>query len=306
MTPEKLNYLLVLAEEQNLTRASKRLFITQPTLTAYINRLENELGVRLFDRKHNPVRTTRSGQIYIDKIKRLVLEEQQLNEELKNYESPQNKIVIGIGQIHSELWCPDLVVELVKRHPKLNIQIKENQEAILMDYLRNGEIDIFMGHTVVDTVNFHFEELCSEDLMLLFPRNFLEITETELNGNSAAHPYVLSLNQIKNLPVISPALSQGLYLNHRQLIEQYHINPRRYISTSNMVTAVSMIGKGLGYMYSSSGILKRIEPKLCKNIIFCTIPRLPNSRKFYGGYSEHNPNINIIRDILQIMKDKII
>ena len=68
MTPEKLNYLLVLAEEQNISRAAKRLFITQPTLTACINNLERKLGVKLFDRTHNPIRLTGSGKMYLKKM----------------------------------------------------------------------------------------------------------------------------------------------------------------------------------------------------------------------------------------------
>lgn len=306
MTPEKLNYLLVLAEEQNLTRASKRLFITQPTLTVFINRLENELGVHLFDRTKNPVRLTRSGQIYIDKMKKLVLEEQQLIDELKNHESPQNRIVIGIGQIHSEIWCPDLVTALVKKYPLLNVQVKENQEAVLMEHLRNSEVDLFMGHTVIDTVNFVFEELCIEDLILLFPKNLLSFIETDWENNSFQNPYILEPSMLRELPIISPSSSQGLYLNNKQFFSQHHINPKRQIMTANMVTAASMVGKGLGYMYGSSALLKKVEPKLRKNIVFCTLPHLPNSRKFYAGYSDTNPNIEIIMDIIRIMKDEVV
>lgn len=51
MTQDKLNYLLVLAEEQNVTRAARRLYITQPTLTGFLNRLEQDLGFRIFDRQ---------------------------------------------------------------------------------------------------------------------------------------------------------------------------------------------------------------------------------------------------------------
>ena len=55
---DKLEYVLTLAEERNLTRAAARLFISQPTLTNYINRLESELGIKLFDRTVQPIQVT--------------------------------------------------------------------------------------------------------------------------------------------------------------------------------------------------------------------------------------------------------
>ena len=59
---DSLYYVSVLAEEQNLTRAAERLYISQPALTAYLNRLEAELGVRLFDRTVIPIRLTEAGR----------------------------------------------------------------------------------------------------------------------------------------------------------------------------------------------------------------------------------------------------
>ena len=58
MLYEKLDYVLAIAEEQNLTRAAKKLYISQPTLTMYLNRLEENLGVKLFDRRKTPITIT--------------------------------------------------------------------------------------------------------------------------------------------------------------------------------------------------------------------------------------------------------
>ena len=83
MTQDKLNYLLVLAEEQNVTRAARRLYITQPTLTGFLNRLEQDLGFRIFDRQSSPVTLTASGKHYIDGMQKLLREEHELKEKLR-------------------------------------------------------------------------------------------------------------------------------------------------------------------------------------------------------------------------------
>ena len=64
MSLDKLDYVLALAEERNLTRAACKAFISQPTLTNYINRLEEQLGVKLFDRSVTPIEITRAGALF--------------------------------------------------------------------------------------------------------------------------------------------------------------------------------------------------------------------------------------------------
>ena len=78
MLYEKLDYVLAIAEEQNLTRAAKKLYISQPTLTMYLNRLEENLGVKLFDRRKTPITITPAGRRYIEKMTEISEEEQIL------------------------------------------------------------------------------------------------------------------------------------------------------------------------------------------------------------------------------------
>ena len=69
MTLDKFEYVLALAEEKSLTKAAKRLYISQPGLTSYINKLEQYLGIKLFDRTVTPIQVTEAGMIYISKMK---------------------------------------------------------------------------------------------------------------------------------------------------------------------------------------------------------------------------------------------
>lgn len=135
MTYDKFNYLVMLCEEQNVTRAAQRLFITQPTLTAFINNLERNLGFKIFDRSHNPVTLTKGGKLYMEQMQRLLLEETQLIEEIRSLNRAKDTIRIGIGQIHSEMWGPYLVERLLNEYPDLNIELRESQEMRLMEFL---------------------------------------------------------------------------------------------------------------------------------------------------------------------------
>ena len=69
MTFEQLSYAVAVAQEKNISKAAERLFISQSALTKSLNRLEEELGIKIFDRNVVPVRLTFAGECYIEKAK---------------------------------------------------------------------------------------------------------------------------------------------------------------------------------------------------------------------------------------------
>ena len=70
MIVDKMDYIFAIAKEQNLTRAAKSLFVSQSTLTMYLNRVEGELGIKLFDRSKTPILPTPAGELCIEELKR--------------------------------------------------------------------------------------------------------------------------------------------------------------------------------------------------------------------------------------------
>lgn len=109
MSLDKLDYVLALAEERNLTRAARKAFISQPTLTNYINRLEEQLGVKLFDRSVTPIEITRAGALYIEQMKKIQLAETNLRNELRILGSMETVFHLGIGATRGNHWLPFLL-----------------------------------------------------------------------------------------------------------------------------------------------------------------------------------------------------
>ena len=87
MSFDKLDYVIAVAQEQNLTKAAARLYISQPALTSALNKLESELGVKLFDRKHSPIRLTAAGNLYIQEMNHI----RQLQIKMQNQLSSLSK-----------------------------------------------------------------------------------------------------------------------------------------------------------------------------------------------------------------------
>ncbi len=311
MNLEKFHYLQILSEEQNVSRAARRLFITQPTLTVFVNTLERDLGFRIFDRAHNPVLLTRSGRRYMEEMRQILLSERQLIDEIREDERGGGKITIGTGQTHSVSWCPGLLEKLLLWDPELNVVIKEAQEIQLMDYLRNDEVDVVLGHVEVDNVNFCFDVFREESIVIVIPDNLIPedaLSDEEWRGISAGtetDPYEIRPEVLTELPLIQPAESQGLYYNLKQLMETVHIRPSRILQSSNVITAASLVERGLGYMYVTPYVFDLTSTSAQdtekRRLYYCTLPKLPRSRKNYIGYKKDNPNLEVIHRIRDIL-----
>lgn len=85
---DKMDYIFAIAKEQNLTRAAKSLFVSQSTLTMYLNRVEGELGIKLFDRSKTPILPTPAGELCIEELKKIRQIETRLSGRLQQLAHP--------------------------------------------------------------------------------------------------------------------------------------------------------------------------------------------------------------------------
>lgn len=309
MNLEKYNYLQMLCEEQNVSRAAKRLFITQPTLTVFINTLERELGFKIFDRTHTPVLLTASGKRYMEEMRQILLAERRLIDDIRENERGGSSITIGVGQTHSVKWCPGLLEDLLLWDPGLNVVIKEAQETKLMEYLRNDEVDVVLGHVEIDNVNFCFDVFQEESIVIAIPDNLIPkdalSTEEwqEISSGTETEPYEIRPELLTELPLIQPAESQGLFFNLKQLMEIAPIRPSRIMQSSNVITAASLVERGLGYMYVTPYVFHLTQTAVTekKHLYYCTLPKLPRSRKNYIGYKKDTPHLDVIHRIREIL-----
>lgn len=106
MTLDKFNYLEILCEERNVTKAAKRLFITQPTLTVFLNTLERNLGFKLFDRTKNPIALTKSGKLYMEQMRKLLYEEDKLVETIRQMEQEKKPSPLALDKFTVKCGVP--------------------------------------------------------------------------------------------------------------------------------------------------------------------------------------------------------
>ena len=207
------------------------------------------------------------------------------------------------------MLSPILAEKLIEQHPGLNLQFCESKESILLDMLRRGEIDLFVGHAQIGSTVYLSGELSTERLSLYVPDSFLNLSAEERSQNSPENLYELQPEQLQGLPVIAPASTQGLYINYMDMVERLHLFPRRVIQTSNQVTALRMVAHGLGYLYSgglltpNASLSMFLTEQERQRLLYCSVPGLPDTRKCYYAYYPQSPNLSLIHESLRILKE---
>ncbi len=143
MTLTELKYVVALAQERHFGRAAAKCFVTQPTLSLALAKLEEELGVMLFERNKNEVLVTGRGEAIVEQARR-VLEEVGKIQNLARGGGDQlaGSLRLGVIPTIGPYLLPELIPILKKRAPDMPLSIEENLTGSIAPMLREGELDV--------------------------------------------------------------------------------------------------------------------------------------------------------------------
>src|SRR5918996_6216068 len=143
MTLTELRYIVALARERHFGRAAEKCFVSQPTLSVAVKKLEDELGVALFERRANDVTVTSVGARIVEQAQR-VLEEASAIKSLAVQGKDELAAPLRFGAIYTigPYLMPQLIPLLNKRAPRMPLIIQENYTARLSELLKTGELDL--------------------------------------------------------------------------------------------------------------------------------------------------------------------
>lgn len=305
MLYEKLNYIIAIAEERNLTQAAKRLYISQPTLTLYLNRLENELGVKLFDRSKSPVTLTDAGAYYLEKIKKIYASEQALRSQIHFIATPTQTLLVGIGQVRGHHWLPLFLPTFCSIHPDINVQIVQETEQQMYEDLQKQKLDVGIGVFPAST-DIEMVEIMEETLFFAAHRKFGLIPDHLRGKHDMKNPYIVQPDQLNGLPFIIPQVSNGLYDTYETILQNNQIHPSRTISINNLSTGLLLNVKGLGVqLLSGSVVYFSHEPGVNQLDLFL-LENMPETRKCTAIYQSGNIKQKLIQDLIRTLKNEVL
>lgn len=145
MTLTELRYIVAVAQERHFGRASERCRITQPALSLAIQKLEEELGTHIFERRKNQIALTPLGEQIVHQAQRVLEEADQIKVIAAQGKNQLTGVLrFGVIATVGPYLLPDLVPLLSRRAPEMPLEIEENLTANLVSMLKNGKLDVIM------------------------------------------------------------------------------------------------------------------------------------------------------------------
>jgi LysR family hydrogen peroxide-inducible transcriptional activator len=194
MTLTELRYLVNLDKERHFSRAAERSFVSQPTLSVALKKLEEELGVTLFERIRGEARPTPVGERIIAQARRVLAEAKRV-EDIAREGKDEMAGPLRLGAIYTvgPSLLPALVPELRERAPQMPLVIEENFTAMLLQQLRDNELDVAILALPVDLHGLSAWALYDEDFVVMLPRGHRWAGEQALPAKKLADEHLLLL-----------------------------------------------------------------------------------------------------------------
>jgi len=176
MNIQQLEYLIAVDRYKHFGRAAQSCYITQPTLSAMIQKLEEELELKVFDRTTYPIRTTDAGMQIIEYARKVVEDVHKLRDKANDLNSAvSGSISIGIISTASSYLVPSKVLDFSRNNPKIKLVIREMATENIVKSLKHGELDAGIISTPNSLASdFHTENLYSEKVYMYYSSKYLK------------------------------------------------------------------------------------------------------------------------------------
>lgn len=184
MTITQLKYVLAVAEHQNFTKAAQKTFVTQPTLSMQIQKLEEELDILIFDRSKKPIELTSIGQKIVNQAKNIVNEAERMQDVVdqeKGFIGGEFKL--GIIPTVMPTLLPMFLKTFTNRYPKVQLKIEELTTDEIIVKIKDGHLDAAIAATPLDEESIKERVLYYEPFVGYIPQNHRLFSKDKITGS---------------------------------------------------------------------------------------------------------------------------
>lgn len=294
MTLQQLKYIVAIANFKSFSEASQHCFVNQSTITIQVKKLEDEIGIPLFDRSTTPLKVTENGEKIINKARMILREVNQMKEMVNNEkESVEGKYRIGIIPTLAPYIIPDFSGGFATNNPNTILEIEELESNDIITQLKNGKIDIGILATPLGDKSIREVRMYNEPFAFYGHKTHPLLENKEISMES--------LEDLENLWL----LKDGHCFKNQVLNICEHPAENRSIQfeSGSIETLKKMVKKYGGYTLIPE---MSIDESDKENIAYFKSPKPTRevSLAVHKNFAKENLLINIRKEILKIIPEE--
>ncbi|HEY1787304.1 MAG TPA: LysR substrate-binding domain-containing protein [Verrucomicrobiae bacterium] len=167
---QQLRYVVAVARTGNFSRAAEQCHVSQPSLSQQIQKLEDELGERLFDRLKRTARMTAHGEVFLARAVRILDEAEAARRDISDAKGLQNgRFTVGALPTIAPFLLPPMLVTFARKFPRVEVSVHEDTTAQLIRQIHAYEIDLALVSRPIEEERLEVRDLFTEELKLALP-----------------------------------------------------------------------------------------------------------------------------------------
>lgn len=301
-------------QEGSISKAAQKLFISQPSLSVMIQRIEEEVGVPLFDRTSKPIRLTEAGQEYIKATEEIMHIEKAFQNYLEACQELQTgTLTIGSNQLLSSLVLPRYIGQFIQRYPNIHLNLVDDNSVVLENMATAGQLDLVLDNHPLDRNLFEQHILRKEQLLLAVPAEFTcnrGLEEYQLSGEDILlgnHLHMQDgfapLNVFAEIPFVAMTRQNDTRRRCDEIFHEAGVKPHNILEIDRLVTLYSFIEQGSAASIVSDTLVQYLQSHN-ENVVFYRLESPHACRELYISYKRNRyyskameAFVNLIRDI---------
>jgi len=258
---KQIQYILKVAECQNITRAAEQLYVSQPALSHFISKAEEELGAKIFNRGTTPLTLTQAGEHYVKTARMMMALQENLRREIDDLNNCRDgEVRLGLSDMRATSLLPFVLPEFRRLYPNVTIKTVESSSRTVEENVRNGAVDL----GIIPLFDYG-EDLCAK---VLYDEELVLVSSEELpSERGLVRPWV-AIEEVTGRDFVLLSGGNRIRKAVDAIFLEHGVRPRSVIESRNNMTV---------YMIATTGIALAIVPE--------TVVRMMNPMRLPRIYS---------------------
>lgn len=285
-----MEYVYAVYQEKSFSKAAQKLFISQPSLSATVKRVEQKVGYPIFDRSTKPLSLTECGEKYISAVEKIMAVENEFVDFINDWgELKTGSLVLGGSSLFSSWILPQIMGAFSRKYPLVKIALVEENTSRLEELLQSGGVDLVMDNCILDSSVFDRCEYREEHLLLAVPGIFSINEKLQGYGISAEdirkgiflNPEVpgVPLEYFEKEPFILLKPDNDTGKRAMNLCQDHGFTPNVVFELDQQQTAYNVTCSGLGVSFVSDTLVSLGTDN--PNVIYYKLEGKDNTRKLF-------------------------